>query len=139
MTTTTATTTKPAAPTPGKPAQAAAPAPAKAPAKAPGGASKPPGKPAKGVAAGKAAKAPAKAPAKPPLAAPAGQAITALVKDSGAREGTIRDKLRRAVLTSKTTAEALKKVVKHEGEEYPVTQTVLTNMVALKLIKLSKL
>jgi hypothetical protein len=128
------------------PAKAAAPKPSsKAPAKAVKPAQKSaskaatPAKPAAKAAKPKATAKPAAkaAAAVKPRSDYSGKKITALTKDTGAREGSLRHKLRLAVLKSTTADQALGKVVEFDGEEHPITGTILTNMVALKMIKLS--
>jgi len=96
-------------------------------------------KPAKPAAksskpASKASKAAKPAATRSPYA---GMKIKALVQETGAREGSIRHLLRKAVLKATDVDTLLTKTVEFNGEEHPITGTVISNMVNLGMIKVS--
>jgi hypothetical protein len=66
----------------------------------------------------------------------AGKKIKALAKETGARTGTARHAIRKAVMGCDTADKALAKTVTHEKVEYSITPKILENMVKLKLISI---
>lgn len=66
-----------------------------------------------------------------------GKKIKVLTKETGAREGTSRHAMRKAVMGCTEADKALAKTVTHDKVDYKITPKLLENMIKLKIISVS--